>query len=50
VTDYGPIAVEQYPVLGPSFRIPAIRIPALAAAVIRAADEVSRGRGHPRRG
>jgi hypothetical protein len=93
VKDYGPIAVEQYPVLrvpghrpgqdlcldvtaglgqalrgervvdpdhvlldegtviasvsasGPSFRIPATRIPALAAAVIRAADEVSRRLG-----
>jgi hypothetical protein len=80
VKDYGPIAVEQYPVLrvpghrpgedlcldvtaglgqalrgervvhpviasvsasGPSFRIPATRIPALAAAVRQAADEVS---------
>src|SRR5438034_477278 len=30
---------------GPSFRIPAVRIPALAAAVRRAADEVSRRLG-----
>jgi DNA-binding IclR family transcriptional regulator len=30
---------------GPSFRIPADRIPALAAAVVRAADEVSRRLG-----
>jgi len=30
---------------GPSFRIPATRIAALAAAVIRAADEVSRRLG-----
>ena len=55
--DYGLIAVEQYPVTaiaapvrnaestviasGPSFRIPAIRIPVLAAAVRQAGDEVS---------
>ena len=47
--DYGPIAVEQYPVLRVTGHRPgqdlcldvATRIPALAAAVRQAADEVS---------
>ncbi|HEY7145186.1 MAG TPA: IclR family transcriptional regulator, partial [Streptosporangiaceae bacterium] len=37
--------IASVSVSGPSFRIPAARIPALAAAVIRAADEVSRRLG-----
>jgi DNA-binding IclR family transcriptional regulator len=45
VRDAGGAVIASVSASGPSFRIPAVRIPVLAAAVRRAADEVSRRLG-----